>query len=207
MKTNRLFTIAAALILSTAASQAVTYRVTLDTLALVGNSNAPFSLDFQLNDSDGFSLNNNSALLSNFYFGTGSPVGSGTFFGGASGDLSTSVTLADTQSFNEFYQTFTPGSTLAFDLSLTLNANSGPTPDGFSVSILDSSLANIPTTGLGDSLVLFNIINSPTGPEINFGTGTGDYSGVTLSAVPEVSQATLPLIIAGSMILRRRRRA
>jgi len=63
---------------------------------------------------------------------------------------------------------------------LTTNVNS-PTPDAFSFAILDTSLFNIPTTGLGDTLVFVNIDGAS--PAVQLSVGTGNFAGVV--AVPE----------------------
>ncbi len=126
--------------------------VTLDTTPLTvapAASAGPFSLAFQL--TDGSQASNNTALLSNFVFGGGS-AGSGCpaalapcAFGGASGDIATSVILHDTSPFNAFVQTFTPGTFLSFRIDLTTNVDTGGTPDAFAFSVLDSTGASIPT--------------------------------------------------------------
>jgi hypothetical protein len=123
--------------------------VTLDTSALVGHPAGPFYIDFQLNDGMGIGDANNTALLGNFNFGGGSAEGAASLFGGVTGSLATTVTLHDTEAFNEFFQAFTPGAFFSFRLSLS-TAVSGPTPDLFSFAILDSNLANIPTYSFGN---------------------------------------------------------
>jgi hypothetical protein len=175
---------------ATALSHAQGFRVSIATSALnlpANNANAPFSLDFQLNS--GSTLNNNSVSISNFNFSGGSGFGPATFIGGASGSLLGSVTLSDTGAFNEFFQTFTVGSSLSFDFTLTRKADAGPTPDAFSIAILDGNLFNVPTTGLGDSLLLVNINGSTS-----TGVGTGSYQGVTLSITPVPEPATYGVV-------------
>ncbi len=95
--------------------------VTVDTSSLVGNAGGPFSLDFQLIDGSGIGDGNNSALLTNFNFGGGAALGTPTWndFGGSgvSGDLGSSVSLTDSDlPLDEFYQEFTPGSSLTFNM-------------------------------------------------------------------------------------------
>lgn len=192
--------LATGLLLSTAASQAVTYHIDIDTSVLnlpVNSGNAPFSLDFQLNSGD--TLNNNTAFITNFTFaGGGAPFGSANTINGASGGLPGSITLSDSGAFNEFYQSFTSGSTIGFDVSLTQNLDAGATPDGFAISILDGSLFNIPTSGFGDSL-FFTSINT-TGPlAVTLGSGTGTYSGVNITA--SVPDAGSTLVFLGLALL------
>lgn len=166
----------------TGGASTIEYYVDINTASLVGNSSGPFSLDFQLNDGSGLGDANNTATINNFAFGTGGASGTANLSGGTSGALSSSVTLTDTTPFNEFYQTFNAGTTLSFDVTLTLNSDSGPTPDSFAFAILDNNLNNIPTTGVGDSYLLVNL-----GPTPSVTTGFSSSPGVTVSvaAVPE----------------------
>ncbi len=134
--------------LSASVCHAISYTVTVDTtpLALQTSPPAPFSLEFQFIDGGGTA--SNTATLSNFDFGAGGgPTGSATTTGGASGDLAGTVTLTDSDFFNEFIQGFTPSSSspLSFLLNLTTNLEA-VTPDAFTLAIFDSSGAGIPTS-------------------------------------------------------------
>jgi hypothetical protein len=211
MKTNQLlkasFALATGLLLSSAASQAALYQVTIDTTLLTGppaSLNGPFSLDFQFNSGD--TLGNNTAIISNFSFGGGSASGGGVASGaGVTGSiLGTSITISDTDAFNSYYEGFTPGTIFTFDLSLTENADSGATPDSFSFAILDGTLANITTDGIGNSLFQVDIVPGAMGI-MNVGNGNGSYSGVTVAAIPEPSAAILGALACGLGVLRRRR--
>jgi hypothetical protein len=102
------------------------YQVTVNTTSLVGNVNAPYYVDFQLNSGGGPFAN--TAAVNNFNFGGGSPspVGSAIVYAGnPTGDLSTGFSLTcvpgptSTSAFNEIAQQFNPGSTLTFDVTLT----------------------------------------------------------------------------------------
>ena len=199
----------ACLALTAPASQAFSFHVKVTTTPLIGSFSAPFALDFQLNGGNPLG---NTATISNFTFGTGSATVNppATFSGLGSGDLSSSVTVADDSlnAFNEFFQGFAPGSTLDFDVSLTTNVNT-PTADAFSFAILDKDLFNIPTTGPGDPLLLVNIDNALTGLSgVQTYSGTGAYSGVTVTATPEPGTAAILVLGAGMLLgLRRRRTA
>lgn len=213
MKMNQLsktsLLLAAGLLLSAGAANAASYSVSIDTStlgALVGTS-GPFSLDFILNNGD--LGGNNTATISNFAFGGGSAAGTPNLFGGATGSLTTTVTLNDSSFTNEFYQEFVPGSVLSFSFSVTQNPDN-ITPDSFSIAILDGTDANIPTTdGAGNTLLQFDIDTSTGVPlsEINVYNGTGIYSGVTVTVVPEPSSALCGLLACGLGMLRRRRAA
>ena len=143
------------------------------------NANSPFYLDFQFND--GGVLSNNSASITNLNFAGGNATGSPVLLGGATGNLGSNVLFNNNSSFQELYQSFSPGATIGFDVFLTQNVD-GITPDSFFVSILDKDLFNIPTSGLGNSLLQIDI-NSSGLPTVNLGAGTGLYAGMTASAV------------------------
>ncbi len=163
-------------LLAASSSQAVEYQVTVNTTSLIGNANAPFYVDFQLNSGGGpFS---NTAVVNNFNFGGGSPssVGSAMVYAGnPTGDLSTGFTLTDvpgttsTSAFNEISQQFNPGSTLSFDVTLTDNGGAN-VPDEFEFAIDDSSTYQIPTTSLdGISLAVIDtkLLPSADNPAIS----------------------------------------
>ncbi len=137
--------------------------ITLNTAPLVGDSAGPFSIAFELIDGSGTGDGNNTATLSDFQFGGGGPSGTPVVFGGTSGDLSSTVTLTDSSFLNFFIQQFTAGDSLSFHLRLTTNVDAGPTPDGFSFSILDNTDTEIPTQGGPFFDVFLNVdINSST---------------------------------------------
>ena len=161
-------------------AESVSYQVDVDTSSLVGDVNAPFSLDFQLNQGSG--LATNTVTLSNFSFTNGSVAGSPNLFGDVTGDLSSSIMLTDaTIPFNEFFQSFSIGTT-AIDFDVTMTTNVDPiTPDSFAMAILNSALANIATTGLGDSLMLVNITASNlTLSDVQTFTSIAPDGGVTV---------------------------
>lgn len=120
--------------------------ITVDTQTLVGHAAAPFYIDLQFTDGSGTGDGNNSVFVNAFDFGVGGSVGAlfETASGDVAGDLSTGVMLTDTQFFNQFGQSFNPGDKLTFQVHFTGNVDAG-TPDGFTFSILDSSLTPIPT--------------------------------------------------------------
>ena len=184
--------VAACMMISASTSQAgLIYHVDINTAPLVGSLSGPFSLDFQLNDGSGTLAGVNTVTLSSFVFTGGTATGSANLFGDATGSLSSTVTLTDDVSFsNEFFQGFSAGTTkIGFNVLLTTNVDPGPTPDAFSMAILDNTLANIPTTGLGDSLMLVNIDSASLSlSDVQSFTSTSP-AGVTVaaSAVPEPS--------------------
>jgi hypothetical protein len=195
----------AAILGAPAAMAQAFFHVDVDTTVLSGNSSAPFSLDFQLIDG-GSAGAVNTVVLSNFTFGGGAATGSPNLTGGATGSLASTVTLTDASNsnFNEFFQEFTLGTSIGFDVSITLHDETGA-PDGFSVSILDSSLSNITTSGPGDSLVYASITSILSVGDLVNSHGTGSFDGVT-TAVPEPSEYGIAFAgLLGGFLLARRR--
>jgi hypothetical protein len=178
------------------------FHVDIVTTALTAG---PFSIDFQLN---GGATPNNSAVISNFTFGGGGgPFGTANHINGASGSLPGVITLSDS-GFNEFYQSFVPGSILGFDVLLSQNVDAGPAQDSFSFALLDNLEFNIPTTGSASQLLAVDLPGNIS--SIQIFTGTGDYAGVTLTvtAIPEPSTyaAIVGAIVLAGVVIHRRRR-
>jgi len=188
----------------------LTFHVDLDTSVLLGNANAPYALFFQLNDGQGIGDANNSLTLSNFGFGGGATTGGATFDGGASGTVPTGLTISDSSFFNAVTQSFTAGTALSFDVTLSTQLDPGGTPDEFSFAILDGNGNEISTMGFGDPLIVVDIDSSH--PSIQIFAGTGAYGampapvvGAAVSPVPE--PATAGLFVAGLGMLLWHRRA
>ncbi len=197
---TRALLITACATLAAATSQAaiLSFHVDVNTSSLVANPNGPFSLDFQLNDGGGTVTN--VVSLTNFVFTNGAPLGAANLIGGATGSLGSSVTLTDALFFsNEFFQGFSAATThIGFNVSITENVEPG-IPDAFSMAILDSGLSNIPTTGLGDSLLVVNIGSTPLHfSDIQLFSSTAPDSGVTVSATPE--PGSLGLVLGSGLI-------
>jgi len=136
------------------------YDVSLDTSPLIGHPAGPFALEFQFNDGSGTGDANNVISISNFSLSGGKLTGPPQANGGASGDLSSLVTMTDSSFFNQYVEAFTPGTLMNFRLQITANVDSGGTPDEFSMSILDNSGSEIPTLGRGASLLIIDINSS-----------------------------------------------
>src|SRR5690349_3705250 len=163
--------------------------VTLDTSSLVGTGT--YYVDFQLNDGSGVGNANNSAYITDINLGGGSIAGPVTAWGGVWGDLSTGITLTDTEAFNEFFQAFLPGTFLSFELSLTNNLN-GVVPDMFGFAILDENLFNLPTHAPGSDQLLTVELNGVDRVWQSYGT----TSGIAAPSVPDAGSTAL-LVIAG----------
>ncbi len=206
---------AALLLLSAAPAQAAsTYHAAINTAALVANTGSgPFYLDFSLSNAS--VAGNNTVMVSNFIFTGGAAAGSATLTGDATGNLGSTITLNDTAFFNDIYQGFTQGTTgISFDVTTTTNVDSinslDPT-DVFSFSILDNTLANIPTShadGVSLFTQAFDSLLHDTGSFANSSpaAGTGAFAGVTVNSVPEPSRALLLMGGLGALMVRRRRK-
>lgn len=170
------------------------YLIGINTASIANNPAGPFYLDFQSLFGSGSAQ---TITLSDFSFtGGGWLPGTDSAIGAVSGGSPTSLVLNPSSAsfYNEFYQQFSSGVTnLSFLATLTTNT-SDITPTSFSVALLDSSLFNLPTTGVGDSLLLFDL----DGDNTNYQTAstTGRTAGVTVSvsAVPEMTP-TLALLL------------
>jgi hypothetical protein len=191
----------------------VVYDVSLDTAALVGNSNAPFAVDFQLTSGNTSSGIVNMVTLSQFAFGTGGSASAGRPFpdsGNASGDLTSAITLNTSGGtfFNEFSQNFAPGDKLTFELDFTNNAQPQPTPDEFTFQLIDKSNAEIPTDDPSgsNSLIVIDLNGSTLQPKIYMTTGDGvsitPRLSSPVSSVPEPASGWL-LGIAGIVLAAR----
>jgi hypothetical protein len=199
----------AAAIPSSAQATSISFHVQVNTAALIGNPSAPFYLDFALIDGSGTLAGPNSVVISSLGFaGGGSLNGAPSITGGVTGNLASSVSLSDNaNAFNEYFQAFTPGTALGFDVTATTNADP-ITPDAFMFAILDKNLFNLPTNGQADSLVFVNILpflnsNSLAGIQ-TFSTTNPVGVTATASAIPE--PGTLLLLGTGITALVRRRR-
>ena len=191
----------------------ISVNVYLDTTPLQGSFAAPFYLEFQLNDGSGTDDGNNTAVLTNFDLGGGAAGLGLSNIGGSSGSLDTSVTITDSEFFNQFYQEFVPGNYLRFHLELTMLIDAGPQPDRFTMAILDCVFVEIPTFGPGNVLLGIDIDANP-----QFETYAGDPSGlcacdglpgIPLSApiVPEPGTLSMAgLAAVGALLLRKRLR-
>jgi len=159
---------------------AALFQIELNTSGLIGHPAEPFSLELQLTDGSGIGNATATVTLSHFDFGGGVALGAPILTGGAAGDLSSGVSLTDSFFFNQFIQSFSPGVYLRFRLSLT-GIVEADIPDGFSLAILDSAMAEIPTLGPANALLFVDIVSDTPVVEIfetdstipPFGGGTG----------------------------------
>lgn len=151
--------------LAPCAARAEVLNISVTTGSLIAHPAAPFYIQFQLTDGSGTNDGNNVAVVDDINFGAGGSAGLlfDPAVGDVTGDLSSSVTLKDTQFLSMFTQSFNPGNTLSFRLTFTNNVDAGGTPDGFTFYILDSSLSPLPTLEpfLQDFIFSVDIDGSP----------------------------------------------
>lgn len=183
------------------------YNVTLNTTSLAGHAAGPFSLEFQLTDGSGTNDRNNTAIMSNFGFGGGASAGAPILTGGSAGGLDSFVAITDSSFLNQFIQQFTPGNQLSFTLALTTNVDSGGIPDQFTMSILDQTGAELPTTSTFDVFLAIDINSSNPGVRTfssdasrapAAGGGPVSIEAPVLSEVPEPGSLVL---VGGALML------
>jgi hypothetical protein len=126
--------------------------------SVAGHPAEPFSIFFSVVDGSATGDGDATVTLSNFVFGGGGapfePASNGP---GTSGDLTSSVTLNDSDPVsNDFSQEFTQGTQFAFQLNV---AKSGSDSDTFLFGVIDSSGNLIPTLDpLGENVLLRAVI-------------------------------------------------
>lgn len=182
---------------ATESRAALTYNVYLSTASLVGNTNAPFSLDVVLGSGSQTPNSDNTITLSNFIF-TGGSVGATSYSaGGETGSMSSTVTLTNSGQDNELAQQFSGGVTqIQFSVSMTSNTNN-PFPDQFNVAILDGGLNNIATTDPsgGNTLVSVDINTGQTLNSVHTYRSTAGSTGPGVTAaVPEPASSVSLLL-------------
>ena len=197
-------------------AQTQAFHVRIETSPLISHAAGPFALNFQFTDGSGNTPGdaNNTVQLFNFDFGGGSGSGAPTTKGGVSGDVASGIALTDTDLFNDFEQTFTPGNALEFDVILTNVADTSGTPDEFTFAILDSAGIELPTLGLGvvgsDVFLLTDLTGDPLALQAFASDDTQPPAGggnplviaaPTIAAVPEPGDfALLASLTAGSVL-------
>jgi hypothetical protein len=144
-----------------------------------------------------------------FNFGGGSVVAPPVVFGGASGSLSSTVKLVDSDPFfNACIEGFVPGAEIQFYASISNNTDPGPFQDLFPISILDPSGNGIPTTDtINDSFVSVpfnggNVQPAPGQPYPGQQFGADSTQTTLILSAPSVTAIPEPgtLMLLGSAL-------
>jgi hypothetical protein len=201
-----------------ARATSLTYWVTINTASLLGNSDAPFSLDLQL--AAGSDNVSNSVTLSNFSFTGGSAAGSSNYtLGSFSGSFGGTLSLDDSQGTSEFAEAFSTGVTsIQFKVSETENSEevtSGtPANEQFNVYLDDNNTASgfVPSLAPDGSNALLEsplFENATLSSVQTFASTSPDAGVVTAASVPEPSSIGMLAMAAGAVgfAVRRFRRA
>ena len=186
---------------SHARAASVTYSAAIDTSALAGTTG---SLDFNFEPGPFGSQPANVGILS--FSGNGSPSGSPTMSGDASGSLPGDLLLDNGTGFNDYFQAFTFGSSVSFDIVLGGAALDSPTGYGsgstFAFSIFSDMDGTMPA--LTSDMVNGYAITVDINPDGS--TTFRNYTNSPTSITPELptgALVTTASIVAG--LLKRRR--
>lgn len=175
-------------------------NVSVNTSSLQGQAGS--EVFFELTDGSGTGNGNNTATMSNFALGSGTVGAADPFntFGGATGDMGSTVSITDSSPDNQFAQVLTPGSTLAFKLDLTAFVESGAPPDGLFMFLTDPLGNSIASTSdpSGFNSLLAVTFNSAQPLLTNFDSGLVTLSVVAPVSAPEVDPRSA---IAGLTLL------
>jgi hypothetical protein len=197
-------------------AQTLSFNVDINTAALAASdsANAPFYLDFQLDNFGNSSLASNTATLSNFVLTGGSAQGATSTVGTATGNIASSVVLTDspTSPTNELFQSFSPGVTnIQFTATITEKGPDVGIPAVFNASIMDNSLgtpAQLFTTAPDTaSLVALTLDASNTLSNVGAYTsltsadGNTTVTGVTASITPIPEPSTTVAILGCAVLL------
>jgi hypothetical protein len=207
--------------LSLAASAQLAFHVALNTGSLnpANTTYAEFSLSDGSVASSGVPDTNNNATLSSFLFGGGSAGAVlAPNIGNASGDMTSSISLADGDpgGIADLTQAFTSGSSLSFNVQITTNVDAGGIPDELLFRLLDQNKVEIPTTDPSGNNGFFVLdLTSPTltlNSVKTFGTPNGGIPPPVITAIPAGAPepGALSLLagggVLGSLLALRRKR-
>jgi hypothetical protein len=142
-------------------------QVTVKTSWLIGHPAGPFSIAFALTDGSGLEDGKSTATVTNVNFGSGKALKVPFLVGGASGDLTSAVTITNSSVLSLFVETFTPGEELSFQVSLTAGQSKGGFPTRLTVFILDASGTPLATLApVGDFFIGIDLTSEDPSPEV-----------------------------------------
>jgi hypothetical protein len=204
-----LFTISILFAASLAWADPITYDVSVNTSAISGTSG---SLDFQFNPG---SLVSQPASLQILNFASdGTLAGTPTVTGDVSGMLPATLTFDNGTTFNDYFDGFTFGSTIAFEVSLSGPALSAPdgiatSGSAFAFSMFSDAAGTIPTltNDLLNGFAFTAAINLDGTTTL---TNSSDQTSVVPEAAPVPEPGSFALLGTVALVLalsRRQRRA
>lgn len=181
---------------SMASAAPITYDVTVVTSSISGTSG---SFDFNFNPGPLVTQAASLQILS--FASNGTPAGSPTLTGDVSGALPATLTFDNGTAFNDYFEGFTFGSTLSFQVSLygpALSSPDGTSTSGsaFAFSMFSNAAGTIPvlTTDTTDGFAFTVDVN------LDGTTTVANFSAQT-TVVPETGAipepGTLPLMAVG----------
>ena len=196
------FCVLALSFVGSASADPIAYVVTVDTSSISGTSG---SLDFNFNPGPFVTQGASIQILA--FTSDGTLAGSPALTGDVSGTLPGTVTLDNGSGFNDYFEGFSFGTTLSFDLSLYGPALSSPdgistSGSAFAFSMFSDEGGTIPalTTDTTDGFAFTTVVN------LDGTTTLTDLSSQT-SVVPETSSVPEPhswpiiFLVAGLMIM------
>lgn len=186
---------------SIASAAPITYDVTVDSSSISGTAG---SLDFEFNPGPLVTQAANLQILN--FASNGSLAGSPMLTGDVAGALPATLTFDNGSAFNDYFEGFTFGSTLSFEVSLygpALSSPDGTSTSGstFAFSMFSDAAGTMPalTTDTTDGFAFTVDVNlDGTTTVTNFSAQT-TVVPATIPAVPE--PGTLPLIASAIGLL------
>jgi PEP-CTERM motif len=183
---------------ASALANPITYNVTINTSSISGTAG---SLDFNFNPGPLVSQSASLQILG--FTSNGTLAGGPTLTGDVSGALPATLTFDNGTGFNDYFEGFTFGSTLSFDVSLFGQALSAPdlistSGSTFAFSMFSDAAGTVPalTTNTTDGFAFTVDVNlDGTTTVTNFSTQTSVVPAT--SGVPE--PGTLTLIALGGV--------
>jgi hypothetical protein len=194
---------------ATALSNVITYDVTVDTSSISGTTG---SLDFNFNPG---TLVTQSASLQILNFTSGGTlVGSPELTGDVAGALPATLTFDNGTGFNDYFEGFTFGSTLSFDVSLygpALSSPNGTSTSGstFAFSMFSDAGGTTPTltSDTTDGFAFTVDVNLDGSTTVTNYSSETSVVPATVSAVPEPSSVSfLGLGLFSALAFRQQRR-
>lgn len=189
--------------------------VSIDTSSLAGDTGSELFLELTGGGGDS-GVGYNTVTTSPFVLGGGTAgtVDTANALGNVSGDMNSGVSLDDNGTqLSLFGQFLTPGTTLSFQMDLTTNVNTGPTPDGLFLYLYDPNGNPIDSTSdpSGFDSLLAVTFNSSTPVVTNFDSALLSVTPAAVAAAPEIDPSSalgaLTLLAGALAVLRGRRRS